>query len=150
MTDRGWVALLAVFVAIGTPGSFALLVFEQWCAAGALAAATLVLVLWRWREQARATVPPHEYSDRGFAHWPPVGGGYGAEVKVYESSAAAGPHLWVTVAAECHLESPVRERPGISHGVALGEASAHLDMDGARRVRDQLDAAIRHSEARFA
>lgn len=34
-------------------------------------------------------------SDRGFNFMPPIAGGYGGAVKVYESSGATAPHIWL-------------------------------------------------------
>lgn len=34
-------------------------------------------------------------TDRGFTHLPPLDGAYGGNVRVYESSAADGPHVWL-------------------------------------------------------
>jgi hypothetical protein len=90
-----------------------------------------------------------KYSDRGFAFWEPIKASYGAEIDVHESSAAAGPHLWINIEGDCHLTDAPPRTPGIPGGVAKGSAAAHLTMDAARALRDQLDAAIRHSEDRF-
>jgi hypothetical protein len=89
------------------------------------------------------------YSDRGFARWEPVSASYGAEINVYESSAAEGPHIWINIAADCHLEEPPRDHPSVPYGIATGSAAAHLSMEQAHELRDKLDAAIRHSEATF-
>lgn len=98
----------------------------------------------------RSTVPAPEYSDRGFAGWVPIAAQHGHVVEVYESSSAEGPHLWVSVRGECHLDGPAKPCAGIPAGVAPGYNAAHLSMDAARLLRDQLDAAIKHSEDRFA
>lgn len=85
----------------------------------------------------------------GFGYWEPIKASYDAEIGVIESSAAESPHLWVTVRGSCLLSSDPKPRPGISHGVARGAASAHLSMEAARRLRDDLDAAIKRTEERF-
>lgn len=36
-------------------------------------------------------------SNRGFKHMPPVQGTRGETVRAYESSAAMGPHIWLSV-----------------------------------------------------
>lgn len=35
-------------------------------------------------------------SDRGFIHLPKLPGAYGGDVRVYESSAASSPHIWLS------------------------------------------------------
>lgn len=99
--------------------------------------------------RALPTIPEPEYSDRGFAHWPPVESSYGATVRVYESSAAENPHLWVNIDGDCHLSGHAEPFPGLPWGKAPGAVSAHLTMNQARELRDRLDAAITHSEQRF-
>lgn len=89
------------------------------------------------------------YSGRGFAHWEPVESTYGGEVRVYESSAASGPHIWINVSGECHLDGHPKPHPGLAFGLAPGSTSAHLTMRSARDLRDRLTAAIEHSEERF-
>lgn len=47
-----------------------------------------------------STDPTHlrpTVSDRGFRHMPPVVGTYDSTVKLYESSAADGPHVWLMI-----------------------------------------------------
>lgn len=45
-----------------------------------------------------------ETSDRSLNYLPPIPGGYGGMVRVYESSAGPGPHIWLDVAAvKLHL-----------------------------------------------
>lgn len=80
----------------------------------------------------------HTVTDRGFTHMEPVRGTDNNEVRVYESSAvhsywpehteagsvtqgeAEGPFIWLRVKDDA------------------GEAAAHLPIDAARTVRDQL------------
>jgi hypothetical protein len=75
-------------------------------------------------------------SDRGF-----VGFGethvtctYGAEVDVYESSAASGPHVWLSVVDFPRTADPEESRE---------RAAAHLDVAQAREVRDRINAWLR-------
>lgn len=86
----------------------------------------------------------HSYSGRGFAHWPAVSSNYGATVSVYESSAALGPHIWLSIAGESHLESEPRPHGGVDHGIANGRTAAHLTPRQAQEIRDNLDASIRY------
>ncbi len=69
-------------------------------------------------------------SDRGFKTMPPVPASWGGhetgEVVVYESSAAEAPHLWLRVNAA----------PGF--GGTAETVSAHLPLDEAEKLRDQL------------
>jgi len=80
------------------------------------------------------------FDQRGFALWEPVKTDYGADVKVKESSAAEGPHLWL------EIKQPPPEYEG-----ALKEARAvaHCTLEQAKEIRDRLDAAIRFSEERW-
>lgn len=66
-------------------------------------------------------------SDRGFARLPALPTAYGGEVKVYESSAASAPHLWLLVT----------ERNG-------AEAHAHLTVETAQQLVAQLLHTIAH------
>ncbi len=65
---------------------------------------------------------PGEYSQRGFYHWDFTETSYGHKVFVYESSAASAPHMWLRIVQDS------------------GDIAAHLDVDQARTVRDQIDA----------
>lgn len=69
-----------------------------------------------------------EYTDRGFAHYTPIATQYGHVVRVYESSSAWQPSLW--------LKIELKEKVG---GIDPEEATAHLSLDQARELRDQLD-----------
>lgn len=64
---------------------------------------------------------PGEYSQRGFYHWDFTETTYGQKVFVYESSAASAPHVWLRI-----LDGD--------------DIAAHLNVEQARTVRDQLDA----------
>lgn len=80
-------------------------------------------------------------SDRGFRRFEPIHGSHndpftGAPiqlpetVRVYESSAATGAHLWLAA------EDPVVNQPG--------RATVHLSLESARKLRDQLDWFLAH------
>ena len=69
------------------------------------------------------------YSDRGFAHMPAVPSEYGGDVRVYESSAAMGPHIWLTATAPVSLNEP--DGPTV-------KAPIHLTLANAVVLRDQL------------
>lgn len=74
----------------------------------------------------------HELSSRGFKHMAFVTDSYGGRVKLYESSAADEPHIWIRV-EQSHLLTPPDPDD------ALVDAAAHLTFDAARELRDQLD-----------
>lgn len=76
-----------------------------------------------------------EYSGRGFKHMPPVPSVYGGEVRVYESSSAMAPHVWLS--ATC--PSDLNDRSS-----APVEAVAHLTLEDAEVLRDQLTFLIEH------
>lgn len=79
---------------------------------------------------------PHlipEYTDRGFKHMPliagadlPGGAPSASCARVYESSAASGPHLWFQVQYDG------------------GRATVHLTVEGALRLADQIQYLARH------
>jgi hypothetical protein len=74
-------------------------------------------------------------SSRGFKRAEPVPSEYGGAVRVYESSSAMAPHLWVAVSCPADLNKP--DGPEV-------EAVAHLTLDNARLLRDQLTYLIEH------
>jgi hypothetical protein len=82
---------------------------------------------------------PESYSDRGFAQYGTVSTPDGLEVRVYESSSAEEPHVWLSLEGDCHLRSEPRPCPGIECGIAEGHAAAHLNIERAQQVRDLLD-----------
>jgi hypothetical protein len=62
------------------------------------------------------------------------------------------PHLWVSIDGECHISGdvqPFHDISGLVRSTGAGSIAAHLTMEQARDLRDKLDAAIAHSEARF-
>lgn len=69
------------------------------------------------------------FSSRGFKHMDPITTERLETVRVYESSSAEGPHLWLNV--EIAPESPYKKEPGKSH--------AHMTIPQAEQLRDQLD-----------
>lgn len=64
--------------------------------------------------------PAYELSDHGFKHYAPIATTYGHEVKVYESSAAVMPFVWL----------------------AIDERAAHLTFEQAQAVIATLEAAM--------
>jgi hypothetical protein len=70
-----------------------------------------------------------QISERGFIHGDDIPSAYGGYIKVYESSAASAPHIWVRTVCPSNLNdltsTPI-------------EAVAHLTLDDAARLRDQL------------
>ena len=74
--------------------------------------------------RGRPSVPTDTVTDRGFTHADPIPGvaGYGGQVRVYESSGAAAPRLWLmTIDGEGN------------------EATIHLELDDARRLLDDIN-----------
>lgn len=67
-----------------------------------------------------------EFSPRGFALYGSTETTYGDTVRVYESSSAEGPHVWLAV--------DPREEGKSAH--------AHLSLEQAEAIRDQLSRAI--------
>jgi hypothetical protein len=73
-------------------------------------------------------------NDRGFNWYPPLPGDYGGDVRVSESSAAEGPHLWLTVRERINPNDPASE---------LKDAGVHLTAEDAWRLHEQLERAVR-------
>lgn len=80
---------------------------------------------------------PYETSDRGFRHYEPTPTSYGHEVRIYESSAAMEPHLWLSVEL-----TPENARDAGSN-IEPGRQAAHMTLDQAEEVYNKLGAAIR-------
>lgn len=76
---------------------------------------------------------PLRKSDRGFQQGDPISGTDGDTVRVYESSAAIGPHLWVNITEPTNRNDP--EGP-------VHDATVHLKLEDATRLRDDLTAII--------
>lgn len=66
-------------------------------------------------------------TDRGFQHLPPLAGTYGDAVRVYESSAASGPHIWLSAESGDDGEGTV----------------VHLSAEAAWRLSEQLQLLVR-------
>ncbi len=71
-------------------------------------------------------------TDRGFIQFDAVPDTYGGQVRVYESSAAFVPHVWIDIKSPAKLQ----EVAGPPDGMTAG--TVHLTLDQATQVRDQL------------
>lgn len=96
-----------------------------------------------------------EYTQRGFARTGPVEDSYGGQVKVYESSSAREPHIWLSYKGDvmAHPDNITswNARGLMDGGIRVfgdGSSSAHLTLDQAREVRDRLDIMIAFMEER--
>lgn len=69
-------------------------------------------------------------SSRGLEHLDSIPSTYGGEIKIYESSLAEHPHIWVDIAQPVDLNDP---KSGV-----LVEAVAHLPIEGAALLAKQL------------
>lgn len=65
-------------------------------------------------------------SDRGFDHLPPIEGAYGGQVRVYESSSAEGPHIWLNAKD------------------STDDATLHLTAADAVKLAEQIMFLIKH------
>lgn len=81
--------------------------------------------------------PEPTITDRGLAKWPPTSTSYGAEVLVYESSAAEAPHIWLGVDQPEPATSSPPELPAAI-------ATAHMTLEQAEEVHANLGAAIEY------
>lgn len=89
------------------------------------------------------------YSDRGFAQFgEEIMTSYGDTVRIYESSAAAGPHIWLKLKGMAHLRGPSEFLAGVEHGMAPGDIAAHMTLEQAVQIRDRLTKAIEFSKER--
>ena len=70
-------------------------------------------------------------SDRGFKQFEPVETQYAHVVRVYESSAAMQPCLWLAI----DLDEP-------KNGLEAVSAHAHCSMEQAIKIRDRIDACV--------
>lgn len=75
-------------------------------------------------------------TDRGFKYYEPIETDYGHEIRVYESSAARRPCIWLSV--------KLTEEKSRGSGIAPCEANAHMTIEQAEMVRDVIDAAIKN------
>lgn len=69
-------------------------------------------------------------TSRGFVHMPPISCAYGGDVRVYESSAASAPHIWVLARQLSDMNDDRSE---------LIESAVHLTLESAQQLRDQLN-----------
>lgn len=77
------------------------------------------------------------WSGRGSAEFgTPIATAYGHALRLTESSAASGPHLWLWVRHDGNLAT---EQQPVNDGV-------HLSLDQAKTLRDRLNAAIAYME----
>jgi hypothetical protein len=85
-------------------------------------------------------------SPRGFRHYEPIKSTYGHRIRVYESSAADAPHLWVNIEGRINYrpETVVVHRNSLMGDTheAQGDAAAHMTLEQAKALRDALDTAI--------
>lgn len=68
-------------------------------------------------------------SDRGFIQGTEIESGYGGFIKVYESSAASHPHIWVRIVCPVNMNNPEGE---------MMDATSHLTIENAEELIDQL------------
>jgi hypothetical protein len=75
----------------------------------------------------------HTITDRGFKHLEPIKTSYGHTVRVYESSSAMRPCLWMKV-----------DSTGSTCGDIVTELRVHMTLEQAEDLRDSLDYLIRN------
>lgn len=82
----------------------------------------------------------HTTTDRGFKHLEPIEGDYGGHVKVYESSSAEQPKLWLQIAEPNDINAwCAGDQSGGTH-----DATIHLTADNAWQLKEQLEWALEH------
>jgi hypothetical protein len=127
-TKRGTGLAIAVFAGADVPQRHADAAF---CAHARTDVPALVAEVERLRAELAATevAPRVTFTDRGFKHMDPIPSEYGGQIHVIESSAAIGPHIWLTASAPANLNQP--EGPAV-------DARLHLTLANAALLRDQL------------
>lgn len=78
-----------------------------------------------------------DMSSRGFLQGKPIPSSYGGEVSVFESSAASAPHIWVEITSPTSLNDYAINKENYEGDWDV--ASAHITLENARVLRDQLD-----------
>ena len=102
--------------------------------------------------------PNRSVTPRGFATYDEFTDTYGAKIRVQQSSSAEGPRVWIFAEhAESRLPERFRSRLAaagftrpeeLAELAAMLEPSPHLDVEGAKRLRDALGAFIaEHGDA---
>lgn len=81
---------------------------------------------------ASPEIPTYEVTERGFKRYKPVATDYGHEIFVYESSAASGPRVWLSI-------EPTERSTEL--GVSP-QGPAHLTPEQARVLIATLQAAL--------
>lgn len=74
-------------------------------------------------------------TERGFDHMPELPGIYGGTVKVYESSSAMQPCVWLSATVPANRDKP--------DGASF-ETTVHLSAEDAWKLADQLRALVRN------
>lgn len=110
-------------------------------------------------------VGPPEFSDRGFARWPEIPSehagdpdvdSYDTLLRIYESSAAMEPCLWVAAEGRGHRDYVEGGHSGDEvHRSALGNTEilagvsvgVHLTRRGVERARDQLTSWLQYVDS---
>lgn len=94
------------------------------------------------RRTYAADMPPHlryTTTDRGFRYLPPIPGTHGGQpagsVSVRESSAASGPHLWISARHPSDRNDPTS---------APAEGCVHIRTEDAWRFADQIRYLVEH------
>ena len=86
---------------------------------------------------------PESYNERGFASYADgVPSTYGEVVRVYESSSATAPHIWLAIKGKAHLSGPPAPHAKVPYGIAPGGIQAHLTVEQAQRIHAALGEAI--------
>lgn len=75
----------------------------------------------------------YDTSDRGFRRLPIVTAVYGGEARVYESSAASGPHVWLNVKRQVPPDAGAA-----ADRVNVGDVTLHLSARAALALAEQL------------
>ena len=71
-------------------------------------------------------------TDRGFIHFEPIQSTHGGQIRVYESSSASHPCVWVDIKSPAGLQEVHPPPEGMTAG------TAHLKIEDATMLRDQL------------
>jgi hypothetical protein len=96
---------------------------------------------WAHAMDIKSQAPEHltpTMTNRGFLHLPPIEGFHAGrpdgKVRVYESSAASGPHIWINV--EGNYVTPEFVQRGV-------DVSIHLPLEDALKLAEQIKWLVR-------
>jgi hypothetical protein len=93
------------------------------------------------QKQQTKRIPERSTNARGLSVYDIIDCKYGEKIKVYDSSSATAPHVWVMI--------DTAENKNDHDGGTRIEATAHLTVDQATALRDALDTFLKEIPERW-